>query len=367
MLFLALATRDLSAQQPALPAPPTQTLPNPLVQSPDVVMSQCPQPLPNVPPGSTVTSGDWVELQRTPCKGDCPAYTVRLYGSGQVRWHGESSVAVRGDAIAQVDAAQAANLMQQLLDHDFLKLCGSYSRKITDNPTDVTTISVGTRVLRVSDYAQSAPVWVRDFDDRIDAAADTHRWRHGDPANELFGDLHLIEDARFAKPGKTQLMHATATPAREAVPLLLQQKVAIDAEDASGWTALMYAAGAGSLDQVRQLLAAGADATHRSRMGETLIFAAVGSRSDAVAKLLLLQRAGANVAAVSNDGTTALMMAVAYYWKPEILKTLLALGADPSARNAAGKTALDLLNARIVASGSPAEYEEARALLLHAH
>jgi hypothetical protein len=292
---------------------------------------------------------------------------MRLYGNGQVRWHGESGVAVLGDAIAQVDAAQAANLMQQLLDHDFLKLCGSYSRRITDSPASVTTISVGTRVLRVSDYAQSAPLWLRDFDDRIEATADTHRWRHGDPATELFGDLHLIEDARFAKPGKTQLMHATATPGREAVQLLLQQKVAVDAEDASGWTALMYAAGVGSLEQLRQLLAAGADATHRSRMGETLLFAAAGSRSDAVPKLLLLQQAGANVGAITNDGTTALMIAVGYYWKPEIIKTLLALGADPSARNAAGKTALDLLNARIMASGSPAEFEAAHALLQHAH
>jgi hypothetical protein len=297
--------------------------------------------------GSTVTSGDWVELQRQGCLGFCPAYTVRLYGSGVVSWHGDSFVAVRGVAAGQVDAGAAANLIQQLRDHGFASLCGDYRRGVTDNAT--------------------APAWLRDFDDRIDALADTHRWRHGEPSRELFGDRRLLEDVQFPKPGRTQLMQAAGTPGGP-IQLLLEQKVLVDAEDASGWTALMYAAAGDSPSvQVRQLLAAGAAASRSSRAGETLLFAAAGSRVDPVRKLVLLQKAGANAAAVSNDGTTLLMIAVSRYRQPEVLKTVLAMGVNPSVRNSQGKTALDLLDQSPDRTENRAAYEAARALLLRAH
>jgi hypothetical protein len=317
--------------------------------------------------GSTVSSGDWVDLQRQGCLGSCPAYTVRLYGSGTVTWHGDSFVAVRGAAAGQVDAGAAANLIQQLRDHGFAALCGDYRRGITDNATYITTVSVAGNAFRVSDYANSAPAWLRDFDDRIDALADTHRWRHGEPARELFGDRHLLQDVQLPKPGRTQLMQAAGTPGG-AIQLLLEQKVPVDAEDASGWTALMYAAAGDSPSgQVRQLLAAGADASRSSRAGETLLFAAAGSRVDPVRKLVLLQKAGANAAAVSNDGTTVLMIAVSHYRQLEILKTVLAMGVNPSVRNSQGKTALDLLDQSPDRAENRAAYEAARALLLRAH
>jgi hypothetical protein len=360
----------LNAQAPASPPQPApgNSQDNPYVQPPGVVTTACPQPLAHQTPGSVVTSGDWVELQRTGCLGACPAYTVRLYAGGTVHWHGDGFVTVRGDAAAQVDAAQAANLIQQLRDHGFESLCGSYSRPITDNAAYITTVSVAGRAVRVSDYADSAPAWLRDFDDRIDAAADTHRWRHGEPSSELFGDQHIQQDARFPKPGRTQLMHAAGTP-NGAIQLLLAQQVPVDAEDASGWTALMYAAADGSLRQVRQLLAAGADASHRSRAGESLLFAAAESADNPVNKLIVLQKAGANVAAGTNDGTTVLMMAVSRYWQPEILRTVLSLGADPRVRNSQGKTALDLLEQawQGLHQDDPAAYDIARQLLLKAH
>jgi hypothetical protein len=318
-------------------------------------------------PGSTVSSGDYVELHRTRCLGTCPAYTVWLDANGTVRWHGEQFVVVTGDAQGQVDGPTAANLMQQLRDHGFAQLCANYSRPVTDNPATITTLSVGSNVKQVRDYAASAPAWVREFDDRIDALTDTHRWRHGDPAHELFSDRHLAEDARFAKPGRNLMMQAAATHDHGAIEVMLQQRVPVDGEDASGWTALMYAAGPGSIDQVRQLLAAGADANHRSRAGETVVFAAAASPDNAVAKLRLLQRAGASVLASSNDGTTPLMIAAAHPQQPEVLRELIAMGANPASRNAQGKTAVDVLNAVSPDAASQAQFNAERKLLQQSH
>jgi hypothetical protein len=363
VFWLWMAAVSLVAQQQTNTPPSDQN--SPLVQPAGVLQSECPQPLAHVPAGSTVSIGDWVELRRTGCYGTCPAYTVRLNANGTVNWHGERFVAVTGDATAQVDAGAAANLIQQLRDHGFASLCGGYTRPITDAATFLTTVSVGGNAFRVKDYAASAPAWLRDFDDRIDAAADTHRWRHGDPVSETFGGMHLAEDANSPKPGRTRLMRAAGTT-NGAIQLLLAQKVAVDAEDASGWTALMYAAGDGSLDQVKQLLAAGASAAHVSRAGETLLFAAAGSENNPVGKLRVLQRAGANAAAGSNDGTTVLMIAASRYWQPGLLKAVLSLGVNPSVRNARGKTAIDVLEEARTVMDAPEAYTAARALLLQA-
>ncbi len=353
-----------SAQQQTDTPPDPKS--SPLIQPSGVVASQCPQPLAHVNVGSTVASGDWVELQRTACQGSCVAYTVRLGADGSVTWHGDRYVAVTGNAAAQVDAARAANLIQQLRDHDFAGLCGSYTQPVTDQPTYITTVSIAGRAQRVSDYARSAPAWLRDFDERVDATADTHRWRHGDPASEYFGNKHLVEDVQLPKPDRTQLMRAAGT-VNGAVQLLLAQKVAVDAEDASGWTALMYAAGAGSLDQVQELLAAGASASHLSRAGESVLSAAAGSADNPVRKLVLLQRSGASVAAGASDGTTVLMIAATRYQQPEILRTVLAMGANPAVKNARGQTALQVLEKARVVGGAPGAYEVARAMLLAAH
>jgi ankyrin repeat protein len=86
-----------------------------------------------------------------------------------------------------------------------------------------------------------------------------------------------------------------------------------------------------------------------------------------VGKLKLLQRSGANVAGVSNDGTTVLMIAASRYWQPGLLKAVLEMGANPSVRNSQGQTALDLLEQAKTKNDVPAAYQEARALLLQAH
>jgi len=83
---------------------------------------------------------------------------------------------------------------------------------VTDVPTFFTTLNVAGQSKTVRDYADGAPKWLRDLDQEIDGLADTHRWRHGDPAEELFGEMRLQEDTFMPKPGITcPLRHRSAT------------------------------------------------------------------------------------------------------------------------------------------------------------
>src|SRR5215470_4885507 len=53
---------------------------------PSMLAADCPNAAESNPPAGPVQPTDFVELQRTPCFGPCPVYTVQIRGDGQVHW-----------------------------------------------------------------------------------------------------------------------------------------------------------------------------------------------------------------------------------------------------------------------------------------
>ena len=93
--------------------------------------------------------------------------------------------------------------------------------------------------------------------------------------------------------------------------------------DADGVTPLMYATAVGSIDAVKRLVNARADVNARNKYGSTPL---MWARDLDKAKALL--DAGADVNAVSNAGRTALMAAAKTIGAADVVKLLLAKGAD---------------------------------------
>ena len=52
-----------------------------------------------------------VKLERDPCYGLCPSYTVEVDADGAVRYHGRKFVGVRGPVSSRVDAAGVSRLV----------------------------------------------------------------------------------------------------------------------------------------------------------------------------------------------------------------------------------------------------------------
>jgi ankyrin repeat protein len=234
---------------------------------------------------------------------------------------------------------------------------------VTDHPTVFTTLTISGQSKRVRDYAGAAPPWLQTLDQEIDRLADTHRWRHGDPKAELFGGARLNEDTYMPKPGVTPLMKAVVQQTPEEIAALLKAGADINAEDASGWTPLMYAAQAGKLENLKLVVASGGKAGHRSAAGETALFAAVSSWDDPTARVKLLKAAGTDINAKDKHGTSALMIAAQHFWIPDLIATMIELGADKTQRDVSGRTAADLLEVQRQQTPDPDHYGAARALL----
>ena len=114
----------------------------------------------------------------------------------------------------------------------------------------------------------------------------------------------------------------------------------VDSRDASGQTALMYAAESGRMEVVEYLVSKGADVNAESKLTliTPLFYATSFNRLD-VMEFLIAN--GAKVDALSNWENTALFWAAAL-GRVDAVNLLLENGADASIENRDGKTALDL-------------------------
>ncbi len=295
----------------------------------------CPTPIETQPP-STVEAGDFVELSRSGCYGRCPSYKVKVGENGDVNWSGDSFVEAVGERHSMIAPEAALALLQKFQSPAFWSLCGGYDASVTDNPTMQIEVRIGGRPKTVWNYADSAPEFEGALEDAVDAAANTHDWRHGDPRTEPLSNIG--QDTYMPKPGVTPLMKAAARADVAAVKEFLKSGVDVDAADSSGWTALMYAATSEHPESLQLLLASGANPNHKSLNGDTALMASAISRSFDED----LAHAGADLNAKNSVGITALMILAAAGETDEVRDALKA-GADATLKDARGRTALDHL------------------------
>jgi TonB family protein len=298
-------------------------------------LSKCPTGEDENPPSGT-TPVDFVELSRSLCFGSCPSYSIKVHADGTILWDGSGYVLTRGRRTGRIDAAAARGLIERFRTKEFWSLCGAYTRPVTDNPTVTVAVTLGGRTRIVSDYADAAPLAEQERELAIDEVSNSHFWRHGDPASEPI--TRISADAYLPKPGVTPLIRAASRgDVVELSKLLATQKNANE-KDASGWSALMYAAASGHTESVQLLLRAGANPNHVSILGDTPLIASASQRAwDAD-----LVRSGAKVNWQNREGQTALMFLAAQA-KVDELRDALKAGASATLKDREGRTAVDYL------------------------
>jgi ankyrin repeat protein len=165
---------------------------------------------------------------------------------------------------------------------------------------------------------------------------------------EVKQDLQQGADVNYRIPGSglTPLM---VTESPEMMALLLQHGADIKATDTDGATVLHHAVLASrALELIPLLIRRGAEVNHvaTGRNGDTPLLTARQwffegrDRAMGARVIRLLVQNGAKVNAADHTGYTMLMIA-AVNNKPDLLKLMLSLGADPRLQNREGLTALD--------------------------
>jgi len=136
---------------------------------------------------------------------------------------------------------------------------------------------------------------------------------------------------------RPSLIDAVKNGDKVAVRALIQKKVDVNATDADGSTALLWASYRDDLESTDLLIRAGAKVNAATDLGVTPLWPAGENGNLALVRRLL--DAGANPNAALLAGETPLMVAARSGY-PAVVDLLLAKGANPNAHGTRGQTAL---------------------------
>jgi len=150
----------------------------------------CSRPSADVEPGAprartSASDSARISLERRPCFGTCPVYTVTLEGSGVVRFEGVRFVKDTGTSVGTVPPARVDSLLAELEAAGYFTFADRYAmgdpscpRYVTDLPTIVTQVRIGSRLKRVEHNrgCADAPERLSMLERRIDEVAGTERW-----------------------------------------------------------------------------------------------------------------------------------------------------------------------------------------------
>lgn len=120
-----------------------------------------------------------ITLERTPCFGSCPVYTVSILDDGTVIYEGENFVDVTGEQIGQIDPEVVEQMVDALEEAGYFEWDEAYdTRTVSDLPTITTSVTRDGETHQIVRYAgdSSAPFALPYLEQWIDVMANTPMW-----------------------------------------------------------------------------------------------------------------------------------------------------------------------------------------------
>ena len=139
----------------------------------------------HAPVSAPIDPAAYVMLERGPCFGRCPVYSVAMNAQGLVRFKGQRNVLQTGEHQQQRAPAEFASLLDEVTRLGVFDLADSYSpgdgncrRYATDMPSARLEIQNGAQHVTVKHYlgCSEAPVLLRTLEDLIDQRTGSTRW-----------------------------------------------------------------------------------------------------------------------------------------------------------------------------------------------
>jgi TonB family protein len=268
-------------------------------------------------------------------KMDTGDFAFKISGDGSVEYKGSDYVVVTGEHHTKLTSAEMQSLLTAFRAADFFSVDDDSSRHAMDAATTTVSIQIGDQVKSVITDVDVPPD-IQTLQVAIARISHSDQWVVGN-AETVPGLLSEGRDANQTRETLSKALTAAATYSTTAVLAdLLQAGADVERTDSEGCTALFLAAERGLPDMVRLLLKAGANARTRDKLDRTpLMFGAASGNADVLAQLM--PRSLVNTK--SKYGSTALM-AAAFAGNPECVRMLIIKRVAVNIRDAQRSTAL---------------------------
>ena len=137
----------------------------------------CQGPSPPIPTDFRIT------LDRGPCFGTCPVYSLTVFADGTAVYHGKHFVDVEGQQTASLTAQQTKELVDAVISADFFALADNYTVPVTDLPSITTTVIMEGRTKSVYHYGtgcgtdlDEAPPGLCNLEARLEDIPKSNGW-----------------------------------------------------------------------------------------------------------------------------------------------------------------------------------------------
>lgn len=142
-------------------------------------------PVAERPDPAVVASSEAITLERTPCFGSCPVYTISVSYSGAVTYDGRANVRQLGKAAGQIPQKHVEALLLELERAGYFTFASRYApseptcvRYSTDSPSAISSATFRGRTKRIEhDYGcGGVPGALTLLEKRIDEVLGSDRW-----------------------------------------------------------------------------------------------------------------------------------------------------------------------------------------------
>jgi len=125
-----------------------------------------------------------ITLERTPCFGSCPVYTLEIHEDGTVLYEGIRFVEVEGSQEFTLDPDTTAALFEGIVESGYFDLDDKYTDfDVTDAPSVNTSVTIGDEYKQIWHYMgdQSAPAELYHIEYWVDVMVGTEQWTGQQP------------------------------------------------------------------------------------------------------------------------------------------------------------------------------------------
>lgn len=130
------------------------------------------------PQGPSLTHGiSEIGIEREPCFGTCPVYSLIVQSDGSVRYHGVAHVERIGRWEGKIDPYRFHRVADFILQSDYLKMPEHHTSGVTCGDTVLTLIRRNGRYKIFSNYASSGPSKLWALQEIIDGLMAKCEWR----------------------------------------------------------------------------------------------------------------------------------------------------------------------------------------------
>ena len=127
-----------------------------------LLLSSCDSQKPAAVPGTVFGSSSdpvFFSMERTPCFGKCPAYTVTIKADGSARYTGRSNAPREGEFTGTVDRATMQALFDRASSIGFFSYQDKYDSQVTDIPSTIIRLNADGKDKKVVGRVKTPPAF----------------------------------------------------------------------------------------------------------------------------------------------------------------------------------------------------------------